>query len=246
MINIPILKKNFREHIWLWGIVTAVLVLYLFLLLGTYAPDGKAGVILLFSGLPSAVQTALGAGNYGLSLSGILGGYFWENIFTLVPFVFSIPVAASFVAGKLESGAFAWILSAPVEREKLLFTQIYSFTFALFALFFVNCLVGIVCGLAFCGSYFVISEFLLMCDEKALAVMITTGIVLLFYILKMLASLGGIFGYLKYVTIFSMYLADDVIDGGMFFIWKYPVLILAGVLVYWLSMRIFEKRDLPL
>ena len=72
MINIPILKKNFREHIWLWGIVTAVLVLYLFLLLGTYAPDGKAGVILLFSGLPSAVQTALGAGNYGLSLSGIL------------------------------------------------------------------------------------------------------------------------------------------------------------------------------
>ena len=127
MINIPILKKNFREHIWLWGIVTAVLVLYLFLLLGTYAPDGKAGVILLFSGLPSAVQTALGAGNYGLSLSGILGGYFWENIFTLVPFVFSIPVAASFVAGKLESGAFAWILSAPVEREKLLFTQIYSF-----------------------------------------------------------------------------------------------------------------------
>ena len=195
------------------------------------------------------------------------GGYFWENIFTLVPFVFSIPVAASFVAGKLESGAFAWILSAPVEREKLLFTQIYSFTFALFALFFVNCLVGIVCGLAFCGSYFVISEFLLMClggfclhfclggllfvisamcDEKALAVMITTGIVLLFYILKMLASLGGIFGYLKYVTIFSMYLADDVIDGGMFFIWKYPVLILAGVLLYWLSMRIFEKRDLPL
>ena len=196
-----------------------------------------------------------------------LGGYFWENIFTLVPFVVSIPVAASFVAGKLESGAFAWILSAPVEREKLLFTQIYSFTFALFALFFVNCLVGIVCGLAFCGSYFVISEFLLMClggfclhfclggllfvisamcDEKALAVMITTGIVLLFYILKMLASLGGIFGYLKYVTIFSMYLADDVIDGGMFFIWKYPVLILAGVLLYWLSMRIFEKRDLPL
>ena len=44
MINIPILKKNFREHICLWGIVTAVLVLYLFLLLGTYAPDGKAGV----------------------------------------------------------------------------------------------------------------------------------------------------------------------------------------------------------
>ena len=80
-----------------------------------------------FSGLPSAVQTALGAGNYGLSLSGILGGYFWENIFTLVPFVVSIPVAASFVAGKLESGAFAWILSAPVEREKLLFTQIYFF-----------------------------------------------------------------------------------------------------------------------
>ena len=91
MINIPILKKNFREHIWLWGIVTAVLVLYLFLLLGTYAPDGKAGVILLFSGLPSAVQTALGAGNYGLSLSGILGGYFWENIFTLVPFVVFCP-----------------------------------------------------------------------------------------------------------------------------------------------------------
>ena len=128
MINIPILKKNFREHIWLWGIVTAVLVLYLFLLLGTYAPDGKAGVILLFSGLPSAVQTALGAGNYGLSLSGILGGYFWENIFTLVPFVFSIPVAASFRCRQTGKRCFLLgFLSAPVEREKLLFTQIYSF-----------------------------------------------------------------------------------------------------------------------
>ena len=59
-----------------------------------------------------------------------------------------IPVAASFVAGKLESGAFAWILSAPVEREKLLFTQIYSFTFALFALFFVNL---IPCDVLICG-----------------------------------------------------------------------------------------------
>ena len=135
MINIPILKKNFREHIWLWGIVTAVLVLYLFLLLGTYAPDGKAGVILLFSGLPSAVQTALGAGNYGLSLSGILGGYFWENIFTLVPFVVSIPVAASFVAGKLESGALPGFCRHLWSVKSFCFTQIYSFTFALFALF---------------------------------------------------------------------------------------------------------------
>ncbi len=60
MINIPILKKNFREHIWLWGIVTAVLVFYLFLLLGTYAPDGKAGVILLFSGRHPQFRQHLG------------------------------------------------------------------------------------------------------------------------------------------------------------------------------------------
>lgn len=75
------------------------------------------------------------------------------------------------------------------------------------------CLGGFCLHFCLGGLLFVISA---MCDEKALAVMITTGIVLLFYILKMLASLGGIFGYLKYVTIFSMYLADDVIDGGMF------------------------------
>ena len=50
------------------------------------------------------------------------------------------------------------------------------------------CLGGFCLHFCLGGLLFVISA---MCDEKALAVMIMTGIVLLFYILKMLASLGG-------------------------------------------------------
>ena len=112
MINIPITEEKFQRTYLLVGHRHRCTDTLSVSAVRDIRTRWKAGVILLFSGLPSAVQTALGAGNYGLSLSGILGGYFWENIFTLVPFVFSIPVAASFVAGKLESGAFAWILSA--------------------------------------------------------------------------------------------------------------------------------------
>ena len=76
--------------------------------------------------------------------------------------------------------------------------------------------------------------------------MTSAGVPVFFFVLKLLSGLGGFFSYFGYATIFSMYLADDVLDGGIFFAWKYPLLLLIGVCLYWIAMQIFEKRDLPL
>ena len=257
MISIPVLKKNIMEFVRLWSVVTVVLLVSLVFLIGTYAPDGKALIM----------ETAFGDGITDHSLNGILGTCFFEWILSLLPFVYVILAAAELAAGGLESGELSWIMSAPTKRKRILFTQIYFLGISLFSMFFLTAVTGLICGFLLHPQHFEAAGFILLClggfclhfclggaamlisclgSDKAVAVVTAAGVPAFFFVLRQLAKIGGIFSYLNYTTVFSLYRADDVLDGGIFFAWKYPFLLLTGVILYWVSMQIFEKRDLPL
>lgn len=267
MLSMPLLKQGILENIRLWLIVTGAMTVYTVLLIAGCGQGGEANVPIIFELLPGSLRVALGLEHYEPSLNGVLGGYLHGTVLMIVPLIFSVPAACRMVSAKTENGIMAWILATPNDRARVAFTQICFLTGSLFAMFFVTGTAGMLCGLWKQSALFSAGSFFLMilgafclqfsagavaflascaCNERETAFLIAAGVPLLFYLIYMLSNLGGILDYLKYVTVFSLCSADDIIEGNLMFVWKYPVLILAGVFLYWMGMRVFEKRDLPL
>lgn len=267
MLSIPLLKQDLMENIRLWLIVTGAMTLYTVLLIAGCGPGGEANVPVFFEILPDSLRMALGLERYEPSLNGVLGGYLYGTVFMIAPLLFSIPAACRLVAAKTESGMMTWILAAPCDRARIAFTQIYFLGFGLFLMFFVTGTAGMIWGLWKQPALFSAGSFFLMnlgafclhfcvggaaflascaCNDRETALMIGTGVPLLFYLIYMLSNMGGILDYLKYATVFSLCSAGDIVEGNLMFAWKYPVLILSGVFLSWMGMRTFEKRDLPL
>lgn len=267
MFSIPLMKQELKENIRLWLIVTGVMVLYMMFVIVSYVPGENAGILALAETLPAGFRTALGVKQYDPSFAGVLGVHLYGTAFMIIPLFFGITASCRLTAAKVERGTMAWLLSAPVSRGKIVFTQVYYLIFSLLLMFLVTCVSGIMCALWRQPEAFEMGSFILMnlgafcmhfclsamafaascaCNEKSTALMIGMGIPVLFYLIRMLSNMGGLFDYLKYVTVFTLCSTEDVLDGSIMFAWKYPVLILVGVFLYWLGMRIFERRDLPL
>jgi len=74
---------------------------------------------------------------------------------------------------------------------------------------------------------------------------IGAGIPVAFFLIQMLANMGGKLENLKYFTLFTLFNTTDIIAGNSI---VSPVLILLAVAIvlYGLGIFIFSKRDLPI
>lgn len=261
MFSIPLVKQDILENLRLWLLATGAMILWLLFLLWNYEPQAE-----LFSVLPQSVRQAFGVELRAVPVTDFLGGYFYGSVALLLPLVYSVPAAARIVAGRLENGMMAYLLSTPNTREKIIFSQIYYLGISLFVMFFTVFAAGCAVG-AFWGEKLSVAVFALMnlgafclhfflagicffvsciCNDRRISWMIGSGISILFYLIRVLANLGGVFDYLKFLTFFSLFSPRVLSEGSVMFAWEYPLLILAGLLCYWFGSRLFRKRDLPI
>ena len=52
--------------------------------------------------------------------------------------------------------------------------------------------------------------------------------------------------YFNYTTIISLFDSVSIIDGTTTFIWKFAILLVAGIVGYVVGARKFVRKDLPL
>lgn len=267
MLNVPLIKQDAAENLRLWFLVTGLMVLCVAAFTGGYVPAGGTKQLMSFSVLPQNLRTALGIEQFDGTLAGVLGGGLYGSVFRLLPMLFTVPAADRLLAGRVENGTMAYLLSAPGGRRRTVVTQIYYLAASLFLMFFsvfaAGCICGLVCkrGKLLVGMFFLMNfgafclhfclagiSFLASCisNERRVSLMIGAGIPILLYLIWMLSNMGGIFDYLKYATVFSLFSISVILDGSVLFALTYPVLLLAGAACFWLGSHIFRKRDLPL
>ena len=83
--------------------------------------------------------TELGA----MDLSGlIVGGMFYNMAGLLLPLVFVITTANALLAGQVDSGSMAYVLSTPTKRRTVTFTQMIFLISSLFAMFLIQTICG--------------------------------------------------------------------------------------------------------
>lgn len=75
----------------------------------------------------------------------IIGSIFFKMAGLLLPIIYMIMVANNLIAGQVDSGSMAYILSTSTKRKQVIFTQALYLVLSLFAMFSVTTVTSLVC-----------------------------------------------------------------------------------------------------
>lgn len=97
------------------------------------------------STLPKDVSDALSELGEMDMYSMIIGSIFFKMAGLLLPIIYMIMVANNLIAGQVDSGSMAYILSTSTKRRQVVFTQAIYLIGSLFAMFALTTLTSVVC-----------------------------------------------------------------------------------------------------
>jgi ABC-2 type transport system permease protein len=206
------------------------------------------------------------AGHAPISATGMA----FYNIFpSLLMTIYVITTGTKLLAGKVDSGSMAYILSTPNTRVKVAATQGIYFIASLFLMFTLTALTHIFAsgtsqfGVDGAGIWTVIKLnlglFLLSTLFSGITFFFSSlfnlskhstaiggGIVGTFILLPMVAMFNTDLSWLKYLTPNTLYNPTELMTNGTAFILNFIILGVLGLICYVGSVFIFNKRDLPL
>ncbi|HEY8804276.1 MAG TPA: ABC transporter permease subunit [Clostridium sp.] len=211
------------------------------------------------------IMKAFGFVSGGNTLIGFIATDLYGMIVLMVPVVFSIILGNKLIAGYVDRGSMAYLLATPNKRVKLALTQALCLwvsigiliTYATVAIiissaimhpgmldigklvlmnvviYFLHMAISGICFFSSCIS-----------NDTKRSFTIGAGIPIAFFLIQMLANMGGKLENLKYFTIFTLFNANDIIAGKSV---VFPIIILVAVTIvlYGIGIFIFSKRDLP-
>lgn len=264
MFDFPLIKHTLKENRKQWAMAAGALLLLLLLVTGLYRPQSGGR---LLKALPEKFSAFFAMNMAEDSLTAYLASRFYGLLCPVVVMIYGIAVSQRLMVRQVESGVMAWLLSSKDSRGRIAATQAYFLCVSLFGLYLTVTLAGAaVCAVRFPGQLswqgflllnmggfclslclagisFCVSCF---CDDSAVSLRLGMGIPALFLMLRLLSNLGGILSPLKFVTVFTLFDTEAVMEGNFSLLWKFPLLAILGILLMWLGVRGFGKRDLPL
>lgn len=225
-------------------------------------------IFLAFLGLLlSGMLAAMGLHTLGHTSAGFLASYFSEFTFFIVPSVYSIIMAGRLVTQLVDRGTMAYYLATPTSRSRLLCTQAFTLLTYLVLMFVFTSVLGVAGGLYQFVENCDITSFLLLnlgalclhifvsgicflasciCRSAGKAWLISSIIIAFFYMVHIAADMDERLEVLKYATFFSLFHMEYILRINVNILWMLPALIVAGWAMYFIGIKIFEKRDLPL
>lgn len=267
MISYPLLKQSFRGNYKLLLIFTAVLSVYIVLVIGMYDPEITKKMEWLWSYLPREMRLAFGFEMFDRSLTGFLASYLFGFLLLVFPMIYEIIVANRMIASQVESGAIVYMIGTPNSRTKIAYTQaVYLAGSTAVMILFVAALGTGICEWMFPGKlrigtfhdlcigvfalHFLIGAiaFFASCVSRDMkqSLFVGAGVPILFYLMHMLANMGGDLEFLRYATIFTLFDTEKILaveTVGYIFM---GILAAAGILFYAAGILLFRKRDLSI
>ena len=267
MLSYPLFMQSIRE-IRRTFLTFAVLMLGgTALWLGIYHPGITDTLQALTSSLPPAVLAAFGCDFSRETFTefaafGLFG--FW---FLILPLVYEILAAGRLIASGIDSGVFVYLLATPNARAAIACTRGLCLAESTAELFLLTGICAEVCirvhpagpfseGIFWqllIGCFFLHAllggiAFWAACRGENMRsfLLIGAGIPILFLLLHMASAIGGMWGILRFGTVFTLFDIEAILAGeGISFL--YMALLCAGaVVLYALGVNSFRKRDLAI
>ena len=232
----------------------------------------------LLASLPSGVSDALEEVGKADLYTLIVGSIFYKLAGLLLPIIYMIMASNNLIAGQVDSGSMAYVLSTSTTRKPVVFTQGVYLVGSLFAMFSLTTVTGCICLaivsedvqltygkllLLNLGAFLVLFALSGLCfftscyfDRSRRSMAIGGGL----SIFALVAAMLGLFGSpvipsvvrldalnsFNYTTIISLFDVISIMDGTLVFLWKFAILLVAGIVGYLVGSVKFIKKDLPL
>lgn len=260
----PLFLRGVKANARLFVIIAAVLTLYITLIIYMYNPEMSA-LLDSMAGLMPEMMAAVGMTDAGSSLLQFINNYLYGFLLLIFPMVLEIVVANALVSRYIDRGSMAYLLSSRNPRRKLILTQaLFLFCCAAAMIVFATLLTigtsavffpgelelpaflrlnaGLLClhvcisGICFCASC--------VCPDVKWAYGVSVGVPVGFYLLNMLANMGGELEVLRYCTIFTLFDAGALMAGSADGLWKSVILLGAGAICGFCGCWGFMRRDI--
>lgn len=267
MINKTLFVKTLKTNYKLLVIFALVLAMYFSIIFGMYDPE-DLGIMEMLAEmkLPTELINAMGFNLTDPSLAGFLSSYFYGMLMLAFPMIYYVILGNKLVAGLVDKGSMAYLLSSPHTRTKIVVTQ------GIYLLSGITVLVAFVTGLGIALSQIQfpgaldVKAFVLMnvgvlllhyaisgicffasClfNESKYSLLLGAGLPIAFLLIQMISNAGSQMEGLKYLTVFSLFNAGDIIAGESIIL-PFMVLGLMAATLYSAGVIIFNKKNLPI
>ena len=265
-MNFPLFKSTLRAN-WIIGVLfLAIMLMYLSIILTMFDPDSMESVNQLLESLPSELIRAMGFDALVTDLASFLAGYYYSFLAIMFPMIYCIITANRLVAKHVDSGSMAYLLSTPHSRLTIVTTQALYLMASMADLLILIGLAALIQSAAMFPGQLAVGPFLLLnlmailfmlaisgicfffsCifDDTKYSLAFGAGIPVIFFLIDMLAKVGGNTTWLKNLTLFTLYNPAAIVAGD--FSWASPVAFLAiAMITYAGGILLFNRRSLPM
>lgn len=243
MISKALFKRDLRISWKLWLVITAVMALLLFaLFFATSGMDGSGTMVIQ---------------------------QFYTLFAALIPVFFIGTTGNKLIAAQVDSGSFSYVMSAPLKRRTVAFTQAFFLIASVAVMYVLFLAVGLI-SFAIWGEVLELKVFFLLTfgsllfnlvvssisyfasclfNSSGAATSVGTGLPLVFFLLHIVSTFFGsnqLLGYCKYVTINSLYSPTDIIACNANMVWQFLLMFAMAAVLFLAGMVVFKKKDLPL
>lgn len=265
-MNFTLFKVNMKKNILLLVIFFAVLTMYLTIMTIMFNPDDISAMQDLADLMPEKLIDSMGFSEMITDLTSYLSSWLYGLLMFAFPMVYSIILGNRLVAKMVDNSSFAYLLSTPNSRTKIIVTQGMYALFSMLVLFSSLFLVGLVVSQAvfpgllniyqffrlnittmLVNSVIIMITFFFSClfNETKWSLAFGAGVPIILLMLKMLGDSTPELNMLKKVSIFGFYDPIELVSGSSMLLMN---LIFIGMIVVLFvgSVLVFRKKQLPL
>lgn len=263
------LMKSHLKSVLSYGIGTAFYLILLIYLYPSFA--GSPALNSLLKSLPEGMLKLIG---YQAGISNVgdyIAGEYYSLLYIIIVGIYAITAGVRLLAHMVDTGSMAYLLATPVSRVRILVTE---FVVLLLGLFLIGCLttvagllgvhlfvsdtgmeaghftvdfirLNIVGTLLFAvvGAYTFL--FATLAPDERTAASLASGITLIFYALNLLGTLADKFAWMRHLSLFTAFNAQQLMHGkGDFTVIAVGLIVatfcIAGTAVWTFSRRQFS------
>lgn len=264
-MNATLYKREMKSSWKLLAIFTAILTMYVVLIIVMYSPETLEMFRQFSATMPQMSAFNMDFTAESLTLLGYLTSGLYGFILIVFPMIFSIIRGNGLVARYVDRGSMASLLAAPVRRRTVAVTQmtvlitgivwliVYAtaleiITIAMHAPGQVDIATLLMLNAGLLSLHLFIGGvcFLASCifDETRHSLAMGAGLPGLMYILQLLAQAGDKTKAFKYITFFTLYDPDAIAAGESGAMGGPLILLVGAALLYAAAITVFTRRDL--
>lgn len=264
MFNLTLYKRGLQQSWKMLLIFAGILTMYFAIIISMFDPKLGSALEEFAQAMPE-LMAMFGMVLTETTMLGFMSAYLYGFIMLVVPMVYSILCANELIARHVDKGSMTYMLSAPVKRTAVAFTQMKVIATGIFTLVVYATVLGIIISQASFPGELEIGKFILLnagvlclhlfiagicflcsCvfNEPKRSIGFGAGIPALAFALQMIANNGGTAENAKYTTFFTLFNPEKLVSFQRWAIGGIITLFIGAILLFVAAITVFSKKDL--